>query len=129
MKTAIERAILARYPNAQVLVDFELRDDGNGQEPYVSAWRLPGSPPTPAEVPTLAAQYDAAQAQAQADAQALRQRIRTLLQSAVGKSIDPQAANALTAAERNAINAARWFMEGIINKDGLIRPLSEWFEL
>jgi hypothetical protein len=58
---------------------------------------------------------------------ALRQRIRTLIQGAVGRNVDPQAPNALTAAQRQALDAARLYKEGIIDRDGNVRPPSEWF--
>lgn len=120
MLTLIHRAILALHPAALPLVDFELRDGGDGQV-YVSAWRLPGEPPAAADIAALAATYDAAQVQRDTEAAALRTQVRTLAQSAVGVRIDQ-----LTAAQVRALMAILLWQAGALAPDGTVKELNTW---
>lgn len=49
-------AILHKYPNADPLEDFRVRDDGSGQ--YIADWNLPNPKPTQANLNEWWAEYD-----------------------------------------------------------------------
>lgn len=47
------------YPTAKPLVDFWVRDDSDGNGPYIAAWNLPDPQPTQAELEAAWAAYEA----------------------------------------------------------------------
>lgn len=77
--------------------------------------------PTPEQVQAALAARRAAEQQAAQDAAALRQLVRTKAQSAVGVAIDD-----LLVGQLRALVAILLHKEGALDKDGKIRPLSEW---
>lgn len=115
----LANALRYLFPTANPLRDYEVRDEGTGA--FIAAWRLQAAQPSEAELRAASDAYDAAQAQAASEAAALRTRVRTTAQSAVGVLITD-----LTAAQVRALLAVLLWKGGALDKDGRIRPLSEW---
>lgn len=115
----LSNALRYLFPDANPLRDWIVQNDGDG--PYIAVWNLPDAQPTEAELQAASDAYDAAKAQADADAAELRTRVRTTAQSAVGVIITD-----LTAGQVRALLAVLLWKAGALDKDGKIRPLSEW---
>jgi len=114
-------ALRQLFPNADPMRDYELRDDSNGNGPYIAAWNLQGTQPTPAQLAAASDAYDAAEAQAASEAQALRTQVINAANSAVGIVI-----TSLTAAQVRALLAVVLHKGGALDKDGKVRPLGQW---
>jgi XkdW protein len=57
MTARLAEAIRYLYPDASLIVDVVIEDDGGG--PRIAAWRLPGDPPTDLQVADALAAIDA----------------------------------------------------------------------
>jgi hypothetical protein len=57
MTARLAEAIRYLYPDASLIVDVVIEDDGGG--PRIAAWRLPGDPPTDRQVADALAAIDA----------------------------------------------------------------------
>jgi hypothetical protein len=121
MNEHLWKALAHLYPDADPRRDYEIRDDADGRGPHIAAWRLPGEPPTEAQIAAAITAYDAAVTVRDADARQLRQRVRTLAGGAAGKLITD-----LTAAEVRALLAVLLWQAGALTPDGAVRPLDEW---
>lgn len=115
------KAIAQLYPNARPLVDYELRDDGDGRGAYIARWALPQPRPTTQQLADAIAAYDAAQTAREQAAQQLRQTVVSLATSAVGVSVA-----SLTAAQVRALLVVLLRKAGALNADGTVRPLGDW---
>lgn len=114
------KALKHLYPNATPLVDYILRDNGDGN-PYIAVWSLQDPQPTAEQIAAAIAAYDAARSAEQATATALRNQVRALANSAAGKAITD-----LTAGEVRALLAILLHKAGAIANNGAVRPLGEW---
>ncbi len=115
----IPNALKQLFPNADPLRDYEVRDEGSG--PFIARWHLAQAQPTALQLQAASDAYDLAQAQAASEAEALRTQVRTVAQSAVGIVITN-----LTAAQVRALLAVLLWKGGALDKDGKIRPLTDW---
>lgn|SRR5262245_55240876 len=77
--------------------------------------------PTPEQIVQALAAREQARQRAETEATQLRQLVRTKAQSAVGVAIDD-----LMVGQLRALVAILLHKEGALDKDGKIRPLSEW---
>jgi hypothetical protein len=77
--------------------------------------------PTPEQIAAAIAAREAAEQQRKLDAVALRQRVLTVAQGAVGKSIDT-----LTAGEVRALVACLLYRANAIDTAGVVQPLGIW---
>jgi XkdW protein len=98
MTARLAEAIRYLYPDASLIVDVVIEDDGGG--PRIAAWRLPGDPPTDQQV---------ADALAAIDAQPPPRRMvaKSLIISRLIEAGKIEAARA--ALEANASAYARWW--------------------
>lgn len=86
------------------------------------AWQPPlPSDPTPIESDRAIAAREVAAQQETAAAAALRQRVLTVAQGAVGKSIDT-----LAAGEVRALVVCLLYRAGGIDRAGVVQPLDSW---
>lgn len=113
------KAFAHLYPDAVLLVDYVLQDDGAG--PYLAMWGLPGDPPTEGEITTAIADYDTAVAAVEAARAAKRTKQHGFAAGAVG-----QLPEDLTLAELGTLLALLLDLAGALDDDGYIRPLEEW---
>jgi len=88
----------------------------------VADWPPPlPTDPTPEQIAAAIAARDAAEQQRRLDAVALRQRVLTVANGAVGKSIET-----LTAGEVRALVACLLYRASALDAAGIVQPLAEW---
>ena len=111
---AVWKALKHLYPNARGDQDYEIVDAGTG--PRIAVWRLPGNPPTDAEIDAAIIAYDQADTtRRQREAQLLSD-VTAVVQGAVGVHF-----NSLTAAQQRAVLILMAYRLGLLDLDGKIR--------
>lgn len=119
-KLDVAQALRHLFPNADPLIDYEVREDTD-EGPRIAEWRLPDPKPTIAQLAAAERAATTARTSEQAARKATRDRIKTAATSAVGKAIET-----LTANERNAILAVLLYKLDVLDSQGKVRPLDEW---
>lgn len=125
-KTIADAVLLDGLPRVATADDASVHvlflEAGQVRSMLASDWPPPlPTDPTQAEIDAALAAKAAKQQQDLLDAAALRTRVRTLAQSAVGVQIDQ-----LSGAQVRALIAILLHKQSAIDKNGAIRPLTEW---